>query len=58
MHIIGSVFLPFRRNDALRNKCTQLQKSKTDAGHKIDTLLNAVKEKEIELETLKKQLAR
>ncbi|XP_052719869.1 uncharacterized protein LOC128191702 [Crassostrea angulata] len=44
--------------DAFRNKCTMLQKYKTDTEHTINTLLNAVKEKETEIETLNKQLAR
>lgn len=52
------IFVHFWRIDAFRNKCTNLQKYKTDTEHTINTLLNAVKEKETEFETLNKQLAR
>nr|XP_034301691.1 CAP-Gly domain-containing linker protein 1 isoform X23 [Crassostrea gigas] len=44
--------------DAFRNKCTDLQKYKTDTEHTINSLLNAVKEKETKFEALNTQLAR
>lgn len=44
--------------DALRNKCTNLQKYKTDTEHTINTMFNAAKEKETESKTLNRQLTR
>eukprot|EP00105_Crassostrea_gigas_P021514 XP_011440673.1 PREDICTED: cingulin-like isoform X6 [Crassostrea gigas] len=44
--------------DDLWNKCTNLQKYKSDTELEIGTLLNVVEEKETEIETLHKHLAR
>lgn len=48
----------FLRIEDLLNKDTNLQKCKRDAEHKTSTLMNALQDRETEIEALNKQLAR
>lgn len=58
MLILNLYFVHFKRIDDLWNKCTNLQKYKSDTELEIRTLLNTIEEKETEIETLHKHLAR
>lgn len=58
MLILNLYFVHFKRIDDLWNKCTNLQKYKSDTELEIRTLLNTIKENETEIETLHKHLAR
>lgn len=55
--VIDILFLFIRIEDFVI-KDTSLQKYKTDAEHKISTLMNALQEKKTEIEALNQHLAR